>query len=493
MAQAFDARLTWIQHLAPSGEMAIATQGDISAYPLLTMIEKFTNDSRPIEIIHKKGVSKSEFTPLDPEEYTRLRSKLIVYIVSTREPSFAIRRKLSSLGQEVTGEYSVLSSWNNPRWFIPQTRSLSFGKMSGMIKPTRPVAQAAVFAFRILRSIGLHSFIFPCRLFLVRRYHEIDNHTNSQHDGFNNWWKSFKLAPGILYTGSYGPLQKFTVELLSETEKTIAYSKFGHDYLTNEAIKREYNALKQLEKITIPKINVPSIIDYKIMPITGDTILTQTNISDGKQVQSISNELVDSLVNLFLHTSNGSKINIDEYTNYMILDIENFINEVFINDLVGYCKIIIKALKKIKAQSGAKNIPLSTSHGDMTRWNITMKNSCLQLFDWEEVKMRPPGHDLLNFFFTENLLVRNLPEEKIAAISLDICLKQHHKHIFRYFEKLSTPEINYKIYLILFWAEIARLNLWHVIRHCMNNYQKKDHLHKIIRASAMSCSKLLEF
>jgi len=65
-------------------------------------------------------------------------------------------------------------------------------------------------------------------------------------------------------------LQKFTIELLQNNDTPFAFAKFGHDKYAQKAILKEKSALQNLSKLTLSKIKVPELIEFKLPTLFSD-------------------------------------------------------------------------------------------------------------------------------------------------------------------------------------------------------------------------------
>jgi hypothetical protein len=445
--------------------------------------------------IVENGADAVAFHPLPWSDILNSGSETDAYLISNRESRGSIYRKLHAAGQMVVAEYSALSGWENPRWFIPTWRSLSLGLMPRMISPTRFIAKAGVTAFRMLRGCGGHQLLFPCRVFLAASVNNepitYDNHGNNDFSAICKGTIGCETKPGVVYTGSYGPLQKFTLELLDKTGFPIAYAKFGHDALTRQAINREDIALKELGSVPLRTLKVPKCHGIFSLDRWGDEVLIQSSLDGGSPVYGISNTIVRALSDLFEGTRRPHSVSVKEYA-LMLRD--NLMHTGGTNlspDQAEFRDDIVKILTTLCHRVGKAMMPIAMSHGDFTRWNMKKGEHSIYVVDWEEAALRPPGHDYFHFLLIENLLVQQQSPELVAQKMLFTTLNQKDDYSSEYFNHtVGLDWLEIKVFALLFLAETARVNLWHIEQHNNMHFPPKKSIDDILKTAWMASRQL---
>ena len=463
-------------------KITIVLPQNIESDSIKTLINHCEGDELPIIFRHNNSLSY--FEPLSEPTLLEINSDAILYFTSCIESFKSIKAKITYDNDYVVHEYSVFPSWKNPRWIIPRQRSLWFGKMSRMIQPSKIVSKIAVYLFRILKAIDKVQYVFNCRIIIA--------HKNQKN--FLNFFNVLgtEVRTGIVYTGSNGPLQKFTVELMKKNNYPFAFAKFGHSDVSRQAVLAEKITLNRLSNLSFSKIKTPISISTTLPKLLDDRTLVVRNLEGGKPLKNFNNLILRSLSELFLETHHFGNHSVKEYS--MLL--ENFLKDLgHFNLDVKYEKMridLINVLQHISAHiNGSTPIPLAMSHGDFTRWNIMADDKKLYVIDWEEANMRPPGYDLLYFLLSESVLVHHTKrkQEKINLNSeiIDGALTDYIKQISL---NKNCPSIDNFLIGILFFTEVICSNLRHISLHSRFGYPQKQSLFDVVDTSYACCLEL---
>lgn len=480
-----DTRMTWVTHFSPNPEkVVIVLPQRIDAAAIKTLVDHCGEKGQP-KIIQYDNSSAS-FLPLSQAQLDNLECDTTVYLLQSRGSLKSTIKKISLACDCTVDEYSVFPGWENPRWFVPRERSLWLGKMSRMLQPSRLVAKIAVAIFRFLKVLGKVHYLFPCRLIVV--------HSNKI--SFLNFFEGLDTCTrtGIVYTGSLGPLQKFTVELLKGNDLPFAYAKFAHNELSNLAIQNERKALHKLSTLSLSKIATPELIDAP-PPATLDkcTLITK-NLEGGKPLEQITDAVFAGLVELFTVTQINNCTSVMGYTNTLAKSLQKLdcsgLDHEFNKIRDGIVAILLRIATRI---DNSIMLPLALSHGDFTRWNVRADDKRIYVIDWEEAAMRPPGHDLLSFLLAEHLLV---PQAEAGEAAPRIIEAMTRGIFNKYIEEISTAKnssiFDNALLGILFFSEVARSNLWHIKMHTQYNYPPKKSLADLVQTSWACCLKLAQ-
>lgn len=476
-----DTRLTWLYYLSPNPEKTlIDVQKGLDNLAIKTLQETF----------NRKGVNHVLFRQCNDETVvprTFLLPKQLDCDIYLR--LFKSRNKTESIGLLLTDnsdfevcEYSVFPNWENPRWCIPINRSLRPGKMSRMIQPSKLFSRAVTFIYRMLKVCNCDHYVFTSRLVVAHKKH------NTLNDFFGCFGPDVKT--GIVYTGSFGPLQKFTVELTTGDDVPFGYAKFGHSEYAITAIQNEQQAFDRLSGVCLEKVVVPELLEAQLPAFLKNKTLIVKSLDGGKALRKIDNIVISGLAELYSSTKVISGITVKKY----ISDLIGSLQEIDCT-LLGaeYCEVkgeVSSILDCVSNYYSSTLIcPLSLSHGDFTRWNVRADNSKIFVIDWEEAALRPPGHDLLSFLMAEYLLVKNLgPLKTSRLITRDI-----NKGVLN----LYLNKINWKMQMqqshlgILFLASTLRQNLWHATFHSALKYPVKSNLQKYVTTTQLTIDSLI--
>lgn len=293
-------------------------------------------------------------------------------------------------------QYIVISSWDNARWFVPNKKEIIF-HVGNIIKPSSFKSRLVWNIATLFGHIGCFNKVFRTIVYLQ---------TSCQGQLFldnDDTEKDF-----IIYTGSRGLWQKFTIQEM-KNNKILSFTKVGKYDLARQRIKNEGNILKELSNYDSIKNCVPKLI--KLYERNGMTFLKQSPCPPqynqiigffGKQhrcfLKKLSklNQTVET--KLFLSQLKEKIDNISSQNNVYTRE----------KDLLNYAYDIL--CKEIEGQN---TIVLYLSHGDFSQWNIFSDGDDLFVFDWEMGAFRCPLWDYFNFIYHKNLLVDNSKKKKL--------------------------------------------------------------------------------
>ncbi|MFH2124857.1 MAG: phosphotransferase [Pseudomonadota bacterium] len=480
-----DTRLTWITYFSPNpGKVVIVLPQMIEADTIKTLLDQCGEKGQPqiVQCAH----SATCFSSLSQTQLDNLKCDTAIYLLQSRESFCSIVKKISLAYDCTVEEYSVFPGWKNSRWFVPRERSLGFGKMSRMIQPSRLIAKIAVTVFRFLKVLGKAHYLFPCRLIVA----------HNSNLSFFNFFEGLGagVKTGIVYTGSFGPLQKFTVELLKGNDGLFAYAKFGQSEFARQAIQNERKALKKLATLALSKVVTPELIDAPLPETLDGRTLIIKKLDGGKQLQHITDTVISGLAELFTATQDSGSTSVREYTNTLASSLQELDCSELDQEFKKIRDDVVAILHKIATQiDNSIMLPLALSHGDFTRWNIRADEEKIYAIDWEEAAMRPPGHDLLSFLLAEYLLVTQAESGQVVPRIIAEVTKGI---LNTYIEKIgitkNSSTCDNGLLGIFFFSEVVRSNLWHIKMHIRYNYPGKKSLADLVKTSWACCLQLAQ-
>lgn len=480
-----DTRMAWVTYFSPNPEkVTIVLPHRIENDAIKTLLN-YCSEKGQSKIV-QLDIPSACFSPLSPAQLDNLECDTVVYLSQSRESFNSIAKKISLNCNCKVEEYSVFPGWTNPRWFVPRGRSLWLGKMSRMIQPSRVVAKIAVAIFRFLKVFDKAHYLFPCRLIVA----------HNSNISFLNFFEELGMGvkTGIVYTGSFGPLQKFTVELLRGDDNPFAYVKFGHNEIARQAIQNERKALNRVATLALSKIATPMLIDVQLPEIFCARTLIIKKLDGGKQLQHITDTVISGLAELFVATQDSGSTSVIEYSNILANSLQGLdcsgINQEFNKIRDDVVSILHKFVTHF---DGSVMLPLGLSHGDFTRWNVRADEEKIYAIDWEEAAMRPLGHDLLSYLLAEYLLVaQSQPEQVTPRIVEDVT----NGMLNMYIEKIGITKDSFTcdnaLLGIFFFSEVLRSNLWHIEMHTRYNYPEKKSLADLVKISWSCCMQLAQ-
>lgn len=490
----YDPRLGWLKYFLSGNDLLVVPQIKRDESTITTFLDDIATDPA-IRILDQK-ISDSVFLP-QPITKEKTWGNLL-YMIRSRESSRTIYRKLAACDQGIVAEYAVLPSWRNPRWFVPKDRSLGIGRMPLMINPARPLSRAAIMGFRLLKWVNQGQLVFNDRLVVCRKRTNNSGGLGGLDDTIlGQIGKRFReqVYPGVIYTGSFGPIQKFTIELLNGAGRPVAFAKIGHNKFSNEAIEREGLALALLYSFDIETIQVPRSLGVFVLERWGEKVLLQSLLEGGKKNQGLSGICIKGLLDLFHATRRDTSVPLQEYVAGIRAQLDDLGEDKLSGQYLQTRDYISGKLAHVGNKFQDSPLPLALSHGDFTRWNVREDHQTLYVIDWEEAAFRAPGHDLFNLLFSEVLQVRKQGPDEVIADFTEAIGEHASGTCASYFDAtLHGSPLKPELLAILYLAEKIAYSLWHVKQHLVGGYPEKESFGRIIAASAKIfghfCSKI---
>lgn len=293
--------------------------------------------------------------------------------------------------------YVAVSSWNNARWFVPNKKNV-ISHVGNIIKPTSLKSRLVWNIAKLFNSFYLFDKVFGTKIYLKTPCQGsllLDNKDPE---------KDF-----IIYTGSRGLWQKFTIQEMKDNV-ILSFTKVGKYELARDRIKNEGYILKTINEHKCGEICVPRLVD--LYDRNGMSFLKQTpcppqfNIvlsSFGSQHMS------------FLETLSSFSVKVD--VNQYLLNIKNRILEIESQiDLSNNVGVVLNRAISILSKSlmTEKEFVFYLSHGDFSQWNCFSDGNKIFVFDWEMGDYRFPLWDYFNFIYHKNLLVDKNNKKKLS-------------------------------------------------------------------------------
>ncbi len=476
-----DSRLNWIICLTHFPEkIAVVFSQTIKAPVLKSLFKQCKSSGMTVVSDHHRG---NGFLPLSQSQLNELGCDAAVYITDCRDSIASIIKKINLISNFFIEEFIVFPGWSNPRWCISHNRSLKPGKISRLIKPVNIIAKIAVIIFRLLKTLNISQHLFSCRIIFA--YHDKIS--------FVNFFQTIgpNIRPGIIYTGSFGPLQKFTVELIDNKSNPFAYAKFGFNDFIKQAIQNEKKTLKQLKALSLSRIIVPELLEVQVPELFYDRTMITKHLEGGKPLQSVTDTLLAGLGELIKATQDNNSLTLKKYFDSLVESLHELNCSDIDQKITAIRDGVIAVLEKIALSFDSSiMLPLALSHGDFTRWNIRSDNQRNYVVDWEEASMKPLGHDLLTFILVENLLIHHYKQERIVLI-MENEIKVGVLNRFLDENGINQGTVNNSMFGILFFAEVIRYNIWHISMHNQFKYPIKESLYDFVNTSWACMSALL--
>ncbi len=475
-----DPRLRWLKYFISEGGLVIFLPANATEATITTLRDDAATEAS-IQIIDQQQNLSSISLARTSNEKKKVEG--ILHLMKSRESSTTVSRKFSACGKKIISEYAVLPSWENPRWFVPKHRTLAPGRMSQMINPSRPLSRVAISAFRFLKGIGQEQLIFPDRLFISRRISDVSYDLDNTLLGKIGKQVEEQVFPGIVYSGSFGPFQKFTLELLNRDGKPVAFAKIGHNKYSKEAIHRESIALEQMYSLNLETMRVPKVLGMMTLGKWNDMVLIQKLLEGGKMIQGLSKVCLQGLIDLFHATRQKEALPLQEYLTKLCSRLKTLDTSSLTDHYRNIRDDVINNLTNLGIQFPDSVIFASLGHGDFTRWNVRENHQSLFVIDWEEAGFRPPGHDLFNLLFSETLQARRRGPEAVIDEFASAIGKKDERSCKAYFvETLQTCQLKPDLLIILYLAEKLAYSLEHVEQHRLGGYSEKESFARIIPA-----------
>jgi hypothetical protein len=367
-------------------------------------------------------------------------------------------------------EYIVIPSFENPRWVVPA----GIYNIGEMIQASSLKARVAIQIFKILSFSHMGGLVFPNK---IRRFSISPNERNGLLSKVSGDYP-YGTHDRVIYLGSFGPLQKTTVEFV-EAGQAKFYAKTADNYRAKESLKNEKMALDFINTLTLKKLIAPTDMNLSVKNSSDFAILFQSSLAGGKPSVTFSHLIAEVITELHEKTL---KSDVEGF-----VDIVKGLHDRLVekeNSLENLNSLQQNILRKAKYESdylfnNIANLPayLSFSHGDFTRWNIREDDCLAYVFDWEEAKFRPVGYDFFHYLLIDSILVKNnLSVSSYFNKVIDTLTNNPMlmNVIFKGDKKMMVS------YLRLYLIDIVDIYLWHAIIHSEEGYPVKGNIDQIL-------------
>lgn len=272
--------------------------------------------------------------------------------------------------------YAVIPSFENPRWLVLNKRVV-INNSGFIIKPTSRKARFAWFVARQLAKVNMLGLIFPCRMSLEVAYASDSDKLSELIDSCT-----------ILYTGSQGIFQKFTMMCGKMKENRHTYCKLSSTPNGVSRIRGEQKALGLLQNKVLPGVLVPKCISEiefgKFFGINSSDILSGTRMSLDFNAHDIN-----------FVTAMCREFSLDKKS----------LKDYFGSDVYKKYALIKNACADLEKEFRYSQITLTKSHGDYIPWNRFLGRNSISIIDWETMAHRPAFYDLCYFVIHKTLLI----------------------------------------------------------------------------------------
>ncbi len=360
------------------------------------------------------------------------------------------------------GGYLIAPSFENPRWILPLGRNSSWG----MVNPTSLKAKIAFSIYKALSSVGLGFIVFPHRI----RVYNASGNKPSSYLGDICERLPFCYGYNMLYLGSFGPLQKITVEFVGN-DGVQYYGKFSNNKLTESALVAESSALHFVNALPLKFTRTPDVKGLHRINEEDITYLIQTPLHASDKCKAYSSILSSALTELFAYTKTRETKLIDQYIHALGDRLLAFKAEQLDATQSSSLDVAVGLFEKLQILMEGELI-LSFSHGDFTRWNILFDNDKACIFDWEEAGFRPVGFDLFHFFVIECALVNKGNAKVVYAEIHDLCNSD--ADLFGGYLYGNSGLVDR--YLLFYITDLVSVYLWHAVAHIKGRYPVKDNI-----------------
>jgi hypothetical protein len=307
-------------------------------------------------------------------------------VESSAVPDVVIGSNALDVSQYV--EYLVIPSWKNPRWMIPNRPTL-IKNLGNFVKPSSLLAQVVWLLARLLNCFGGIGCLFRDKLFIGM-------------DSLNKGEENVQKILPALYTGAFGPYQKFTVQLMTLQGDILEFWKIGDHPAAGKKILAEKDALLYLRDIDLKYNKVPSVNWYQE---EGHYYCLAISPCLGSQNNSLRFQFSGGHLRSLLEIQQATlKEDGRQGFDKRLIEASKILYQIF-QDNPGNMGGNLEALiRKIKAKDSSR-IKVCLSHGDYSPWNVIFSESKACVFDWELQAERPILFDLYNFIFHAETLV----------------------------------------------------------------------------------------
>lgn len=345
-------------------------------------------------------------------------------------------------------EYLVVPNWENPRWLIPN-QPLLIKKIGNFIKPSSITARLVWKLANFLNVFGGIGLLFRDRIYIKAGM--LKGERNS--------------AIPVLYTGAYGPYQKFTVQVMSLQGDILEFWKIGDHPAAIRKIIAEKDALESLKQINLKYNQVPEVKweteSENFFCIAMSPCLANDNMVKFK----FSEHHLCSL--LEIQKATLREIDFTELDIRLTKSFNNF-DKIRHDQNFGIGELCKKLIRKIRG-SGLSKVKICLSHGDYSPWNAFFSTSNAYVFDWELMGERPILWDLFNFVFHSDTLIyrrgakailRNFTQKEVSRFTKELLVSAGHQnsdidiYIDLYLLEATFFYVEYVNELMLFSFEI---------------------------------------
>jgi thymidylate kinase len=385
-----DKRLEFFHYLCPAGE-SVTLLNDAG------IIDRNLQTFKSAKCVKVTGASLNVNSSYGVQD----GSNVVCSLATSRLPDFVIKHRMKRKGFEVTSSYLVIPGFSNPRWFLPNSRTV-IKNTGNIVKPSSLKGRTAWNLIRLMSSIGFPQTFFPDRLIIASRS-DARVPSNSVLKELLEPVLNKERISFIIYNGSNSYYQKSTVQVMDHDGATIAYAKIGSTGQARERIEAEGTALMSLAGFSFSKLKFPELISLEQLKETDVTVLVQTPPPKSFKEfnRTLDDRHIDALIELFLKTRKvvkGDELLSDIMVKIKKLSTENVGRTDVIDDLG-------KAILHLVPGFKGTDITISISHGDFTPWNIYLNNGELFAFDWELSATRVPLWDVYNFILHSEVLI----------------------------------------------------------------------------------------
>lgn len=283
-------------------------------------------------------------------------------------------------------EYVIISSWDNARWFVPNKKKV-ISHIGNLIKPSSIKSRLAWEIAKLFNRFGCIDRVFRTKVYIKTTC--LGNFFLDNEDENIDY---------VIYTGSRGVWQKFTIQEMKNNE-ILSFTKVGKHDLAKQRIINETRILELLNEQKDIHPFVPQII--RSYERNGMQFLKQTSCPFYyNQIISVFGDQHKSFLERLNRLS--KKVDANDYLAKLQERIEGIGREdeesKIINSILleGY-SLLCRDLKG--------SILLCLSHGDFSQWNCFSNGKDVFVFDWEMGAYRFPLWDYFNFIFHKNLLI----------------------------------------------------------------------------------------
>lgn len=292
-------------------------------------------------------------------------------------------------------EFVVISSWNNARWFVPNKKDV-ISHIGNLIKPSSIKSRLAWKLAKLFNRFGCIDRVFRTKVYIKT--------TCLGHYFFDN---DDENKDYVIYTGSRGIWQKFTVQEMKNNE-ILSYTKIGKHDLAKQRIINEATILELLNKQEDINLFVPQKI--RLYERNGLQFLKQSSCpSHYNQIIPIFGDQHKRFLEELNRISKPASAS--EYLDKLKERIEGIGREGY--EFETATTILLEGYSMLRKELKG-SIMLCLSHGDFSQWNCFSDGKNLFVFDWEMGAFRYPLWDYFNFIYHKNLLIDKENKDKLA-------------------------------------------------------------------------------